>query len=383
MAIPLTVPTISKDMEVAMVNSINSETMVGGESVSRFEEEFARYIGTDYAVAVNSGSSALLLTFYAMRIKVGEGVITPSATFVATINGATSLGGRPQFCEIGNDYVMSIESFRKIWKRNKCRFVIPVHLYGHPCNMDEILAESNEKSIRVVEDAAQAHGAKYKKDRVGSFGDAGIFSFYPTKNMTVGGDGGMVSTNDKHIRDSIIKMRDVGRVTKYTHDEIGYTMRLNSVNAAIGRVQLKYLDDWNDERRKRAQIYYKQLSDCTELILPPMSNNGLYSVYHMYVIRTQYRNLLGAWLFLNHISCAVHYPIPVHRQPAYNKYGLDANLNFTDEWSSSILSIPIYPSLSSEDQAYISQTIRRFFDEKLYESNKVKKYEIEWSRKLI
>jgi perosamine synthetase len=381
--IPLTIPTINKDMESAIIDSINNETMVGGESVLKFEEEFARFIGTDFAVTVNSGSSALLLTFYAMKINAGDGVISPSATFVSTINGATILGGRPLFCEIGNDYVISIQSFREISQRNKCRFVIPVHLYGHPCNMNDIMIEAKENGIRVIEDAAQAHGAKYKNKKVGSFGDAGIFSFYPTKNMTVGGDGGMITTNSKHIRDSVIKMRDVGRKTKYTHDEVGYTLRLNSVNAAVGRVQLKNLERWNEERRKRAQIYHNQLADLDDLILPPLSQNGFESVFHMYVIRTQYRNLLGAWLFLNKISSAVHYPMPVHRQPAYRGYGHDTSLHFTDEWSNTVLSIPIYPYLSIEDQSIVIQNIHRFFDERLYNSDKVKNVELEWSKKLI
>ena len=179
-------------MEEAAVNALHNEMLVGGESVNKFEDEFARYIGTDYAAAVNSGSSALLLTFYSLGIKPREKVVAPSATFIATINGPSILGGLPVFCEIGDDYVMSSKSLERTIKRNDdVKYIIPVHLYGHPCDMDAIEHLAQNKGIDVVEDAAQAHGSKSKGRRVGSIGKAAIFSFYPTKNMTVCGDGGI------------------------------------------------------------------------------------------------------------------------------------------------------------------------------------------------
>jgi perosamine synthetase len=370
-------------MEEAAINTLNNEMLVGGESVNIFEDEFARYVGTDYAAAVNSGSSALLLTFDSLGIKSGDKVVAPSATFVATINGSTILGGMPVFCEIGNDYLISPKSLEQILKTNgDAKFIIPVHLYGRSCDMDAIKYLTRNKGMVIVEDAAQAHGARYNGERVGSVGEAGIFSFYPTKNMTVCGDGGMITTNNKAIHESVMKMRDVGRLSKYTHDRVGYTMRLNSVNAAIGRVQLKYLDEWNQKRRDIAKQYDKKLKEIGEVILPPESNSNNETVYHMYVIRTEMRNALGAWLSINGISTGVHYPIPVHRQPAYQEYQNGVDLNFTDQWSKTVLSIPIYPRLDSKDQDYVISMIEKFYNDRLYESEKIREAELEWSKRL-
>ena len=377
-------PTFTKDMEEAAVNALHNEMFVGGESVNQFEDEFARYIGTDYAVSVNSGSSALLLTFYSLGIKPREKVLAPSATFVATINGSSLLGGIPVFCEIGDDYVISLKSLEQAIKRNNdAKYIIPVHLYGHPCDMDAVKDLIQDKQIVIVEDAAQAHGAKYKGKKVGSIGETAIFSFYPTKNMTVCGDGGMITTNNEKIYESVIKMRDVGRLTKYTHDKIGYTLRLNSVNAAIGKVQLRYLDEWNQKRRSLAKRYYDKLKGITDLILPPESNSNNESVYHMYVIKTEKRNALGAWLSMNEISTGVHYPIPVHRQPAYQGSHNNVNLSFTDEWSNTVLSIPMFPGLDHKDQDYVISKIQQFYNERVYEMERIKNEQQAWSAKLI
>jgi perosamine synthetase len=263
-------------------------------------------------------------------------------------------------------------------------------LYGHPCDIDGLQEIVRNKSVTIVEDAAQAHGARYKGKRVGSFGEASIFSFYPTKNMTVCGDGGMITTNDKRVYESAMKMRDVGRVTKYTHDSIGYTLRLNSVNAAIGRVQLRYLDEWNEKRRILAKGYGSKLKGVGDLVLPPESDHDSNNnksdnntpVFHMYVIRTRERNALGAWLSLNNISTGVHYPTPVHKQPAYQAYKNGIDLSFTDRWSETVLSIPIYPGLDFKDQDYVVTMIQKFYDERMYESEKVKDAQKAWSRKL-
>jgi perosamine synthetase len=315
-------------------------------------------------------------------VKIGDKVVAPSATFIATVNGACLLGANPLFCEIGPDYVISSERLEKILNKNEVKCVIPVHLYGHPCDMSSILDTIKKKNVTLIEDAAQAHGAQYMNKKVGSFGEAAIFSFYPTKNMTVGGDGGMITTNSKKIYESALKMRDVGRKTKYTHDKIGYTLRLNSVNAAIGKVQLKYLDAWNKKRRSIAKRYGNRLTGVGDLILPPDDGTNNESVYHLYVIRTKKRNLLGIWLSKNGISTGVHYPIPVHRQPAYRKFAGNM-LSFTDEWSRTVLSIPMHPNLDSNDQEFIINLVTRFYDERLYEQKDLKDEEKEWSAKLI
>jgi dTDP-4-amino-4,6-dideoxygalactose transaminase len=248
--------------------------------------------------------------------------------------------------------------------------------------MSSILDIVKKKNVILIEDAAQAHGAQHKNKKVGCFGEAAIFSFYPTKNMTVGGDGGMITTNSKKIYESALKMRDVGRKTKYTHDEIGYTLRLNSVNAAIGKIQLQHLDEWNNKRRAIASTYTNKLTGVGDLILPPGDETFNESVYHLYVLRTKKRNLLGIWLSKNGVSTGVHYPIPVHRQPAYQKFAYN-HLAFTEEWSKTVISIPMYPDLDSNDQEYITNLVTRFYDERLYEQMDLKDEEKEWSSKLI
>lgn len=379
--IPLTVPVLNREMKQSAVNALYNEHMVGGESVVKFEEEFAKYTGSDYAVSTNSGSSALLLAFNAIGTKQGEKIVAPSATFIATVNGACLQGARPLFCEIGSNYVILLEHLKKILDSNTIKCVIPVHLYGHPCDMPAIKELVKDKKTLIIEDAAQAHGAQIGKKRVGSFGDAAIFSFYPSKNMTVGGDGGMLTTNSKKISESVSKMRDVGRKTKYSHDKIGYTLRLNSVNAAIGRVQLRYLESWNEKRRKIATTYSNQLKHIAEMILPPSDNKTTKSVYHMFVIRSKKRNLLGTWLAKNGISTGIHYPIPAHRQPAYSKIS-KISLPFTDEWSKTVISIPMHVNLNPTDQKFIISMIEKFYDERIYDNSELQDEAKLWSAKL-
>jgi perosamine synthetase len=180
-----------------------------------------------------------------------------------------------------------------------------------------------------------------------------------------------------------LKMRDVGRKTKYTHDEIGYTLRLNSINAAIGKVQLRYLDKWNEKRRSLARIYDDNLRGIGDLVIPPQSEHNSESVYHMYVIKTDKRNALGAWLSANGIGTGVHYPIPVHRQPAYDGYAHETNLPLTDNWSETVLSIPIHPKLNYKDQQFVIKMIKKFYEDRLYDSDSIKNEAKTWSMKLI
>jgi dTDP-4-amino-4,6-dideoxygalactose transaminase len=382
--IPLTIPVINKEMKKIAIQTLQNELLVGGESVNKFEDLFAKYIGSDYAVSTNSGSSALLLVFGAINIKKDDKVAAPSATFIATTNGACLLGAKPLFCEIGDDYVISPQQLEVILSKNIVKCAIPVHLYGHPCDMSTLQDIAKKRNVTLIEDAAQAHGAEHKKIKAGNLAEAAIFSFYPTKNLTVGGDGGMITTNNKKIYEFAIKMRDVGRKTKYTHDKIGYTLRLNSVNAGIGLVQLRYLDMWNEKRRKIAATYRKKLKDLGDLILPPDDKKNSKSVYHVYVIRTKKRNLLKAWLSKNGVATGVHYPIPVHRQPAYRQFVKDnSRLSFTDEWSKTVLSIPMHPNLGTHDQKLVINLVTRFYEEKLYDTKELHDVERKFSADLI
>ncbi len=334
-----------------MKNAVNSvlenEKFILGESVFKFEEEFANYIGTKYAVAVNSGNSALQLSLIALGLSKNSKIITSTNSFIASANCILMIGGKPILCDIdSNDGNIDISSTSE-----KADGIIPVHIYGNPCNFESIKAKSETEKIPIIEDACQAHGAEYKNKKVGNLGDVGCFSFYPTKNMTVGGDGGMATTNNEDVAKTIVSLRDNGRLTQSEHDKLGFTMRLNTINAAIGRVQLKQLDQMNERRRQIAQIYKKNIGEENFLIENP---NGV-SVYHQIVLKHKNRDKIIECLKKNEIGYAVHYAIPIHKQPLYLSYGF--NLQKSEEFSTEILSLPSYPSLPNENIKVICEKI--------------------------
>ena len=334
-------------MKDAVNAVLENEKFILGESVFKFEEEFAKYIGTKYAVAVNSGNSALQLSLIALGLGKNSKIITSTNSFIASANCILMVGGIPILTDINSgDGNMDISNVSE-----KSDGIIPVHIYGNPCDFESIKAKSEEEKIPIIEDACQAHGAEYNNKKVGSLGDVGCFSFYPTKNMTVGGDGGMVTTNNEDVAKTIISLRDNGRQTQSEHDKLGYTMRLNTINAAIGRVQLKQLDHMNSKRREIAQIYKKNIGEENFLI---ENSNGV-SVYHQIVLKHENRDKIIEYLKKNEIGYAVHYSIPIHKQPLYLSYGF--NLQKSEKFSSQILSLPSYPSLTHENIKIICEKI--------------------------
>jgi dTDP-4-amino-4,6-dideoxygalactose transaminase len=242
--------------------------------------------------------------------------------------------------------------------------ILPVHLYGFPAAMEEICDIASERGIAVVEDACQAHGARRRGKMVGSFKDAGCFSFFPSKNMMVGGDGGMVVTDDDLIAENVASLRDCGRVkdARYVHSRIGFTARLNTVQAAIGRIQLKRLDVWNEKRRLIARKYDELLSDMGEIITPPRGNNDIRPVYHMYAIRSNTRDDLRIWLRQAGVECGVHYPYPIHLQPVYRElFGYKGGeFPSSETLCRETLSIPMYPGLTDDEVKFISEKIHAF-----------------------
>lgn len=367
MKIGLIEPILTDEMVEVAIRAFKNEKFLRGESVKRFEYDFAKYVGTRYALAVNSGTSALHLSFITMDIKEGDCVITTPATFIATVNAITYVGAKPVFVDISLEtYNIDPQKLEETIKkyRDKVKAIIPVHLYGYPCEMDAILEIAERYGIKILEDACQAHGAVYKGKKVGSFGDAAAFSFYPSKNMTVCGDGGMITTNDDKIAEMVESLRDVGRSKRnpYIHEYIGYTARMNTINAAIGRIQLKYLEEWNEKRRKIARDYNKKLDGIGDLILPPKGNSKIKPVYHLYVIRTKYRDELKKFLEERGIQCGIHYPLPVHLQPPYKrmefKEGMFPN---AEKWAKEVLSIPMHPNLTEEETEYVVSYIEEFF----------------------
>lgn len=363
MKIPLAKPVFDEAMKNAALDALQNERFVMGESVFKFEEEFARYCGVKHAVSTSSGTSALQLSLIALGVKGGDEVITTPYSFVATANAVLHAGAVPVFADI-DDRTFNIDpNLAKGKLTVKTGAVIPVHLFGFPADMKSILDVFGDHGCAVVEDACQAHGAEYYGRKVGALGDVGCFSFYPSKNMTVCGDGGMVVTNDEDVAHKVAKLRDCGRASHYEHDMIGFTARLNTVNAAIGRVQLRKLDEWNERRRAVAKSYGGLLSDLDEVVLPPDGGCGIVPVYHLYVIRTNFRDELRAWLEQNGVQCGIHYPIPIHLQPIYRRlFGYkEGDFPKSELLCKTALSLPMFPELGKGEVEYICGKIHEFF----------------------
>jgi len=364
MKIPLSKPVFDEEMRNAALDALQNERFVMGESVFKFEEEFARYCGTEYAVSMSSGTFALQLSLIALGVAPRDDVVTTPFSFVATANAALHVGAMPVFADVGSGTCNIDIKLAKEKLTNKTRAVIPVHLYGFPAEMKSILDVFGDRGCAVVEDACQAHGAEYQGRKVGAIGDVGCFSFYPSKNMTVCGDGGIVVTNHEDVARKVAKLRDCGRASHYEHDLIGFTARLNTVNAAIGRVQLKRLDEWNEKRRACAKLYDKLLSDVGELVLPPRGSSDVKPVHHLYVVRISQRDKLKLWLEQMGVQCGIHYPLPIHLQPAYRELFAYKGGEFpkSELLSKTVLSLPMYPELRKDEIESICENIRSFFD---------------------
>jgi len=349
MKIPFFIQEFTDEMEEAAIHALRNESFVGGESVSKFEEEFAKYTGTKYAASVSSGNGALQISLMALGIGESHKVITPTNSFIASANCIRMTNAKPILTDIDmNDGGIDLSN-----NKNNVNAIIPVHIYGNPCDFDSVKSFAEEQKIPIIEDACQAHGAQYKGKKVGSLGDIGCFSFYPTKNMTVGGDGGMTTTDDEEIVSKIKSIRDNGRKTKNEFDKLGFTMRLNTVNAAIGRVQLKHLDEKTARRREIASIYRKNLvQDC---ILP--ENKDGKSVYHQIVIKHEKRDEIRKELADNEIGSAIYYETPIHKQPIYQEFGYE--LPNSEKFSKKILSLPSYPQLTDDQALEICEHVNK------------------------
>ena len=349
MKIPFFVQEFTDEMEEAAIHALRNESFVGGESVTKFEEEFAKYIGTKYAVSVSSGNSALQISLMALEIGDKSKVITPTNSFIASANCIRMTNAEPILTDIDmKDGGIDLSN-----NKDSVNAIIPVHIYGNPCNFDSVKLFAEEQNIPIIEDACQAHGAEFKGKKVGSLGDVGCFSFYPTKNMTVGGDGGMTTTDNEETALKIKSIRDNGRKTKNEFDKLGFTMRLNTVNAAIGRVQLRHLDEKTSRRREIVSIYRKNLAqDC---ILP--ENKDGKSVYHQIVIKHKKRDEIRKELTDNEIGSAIYYETPIHKQPIYQEFGYE--LPNSEKFSKEIMSLPSYPQLTDEQALEICEHVNK------------------------
>jgi dTDP-4-amino-4,6-dideoxygalactose transaminase len=338
-----------------------------GEEVSAFEKEFSHYCGVRFGVGVGSGTDALYLALKTAGIGEGDEVITVANSFVATALAISFTGATPLFVDIDpKTYTMDPNHLELLLKRQKGRdsgrkikAVLPVHLYGHPAEMDSIMEIADRYDLIVIEDACQAHGAKYGKKKVGSFGAMGCFSFYPTKNLGGYGDGGMVVTDYQKYDQKLRLLRCYGERKKYQHILKGHNSRLDEIQAAVLRVKLKYLDQWNQERRRKAKLYTKMLSPSG--VVCPSEKKGIRHVYHLYAIKTRKRDSLQTFLKKMGIETLIHYPIPIPLQKAYRELGYRRrDLPLTNQWCRKILSLPFFPEMKEHEMEKVAEGIRSF-----------------------
>ena len=357
MKISLSNMYVDDQIRQAVVQVLNSGQYIKGQTLRTFEREFADFCNTDYAIGVSSGTSAILLSLMALGVGAGDEVIVPSHTFIATASPSVFLGARPVYADIDPEtYTIDPAEIRsKLSPKTKA--IIPVHLYGHPCDMDLINKIAKEHGLFVIEDACQAHGATYQGRRAGSLADVACFSFYPAKNMTVLGDGGMATTNDEELARKIRMLADHGRAEKYVHELLGLNFRMSEIHAAIGVEQLKHVAGWNDRRRQIASKYNRLLRDLE--LVTPVEKDWAKHVYYMYVIRLKDRDRLASYLREKGIQTGIHYPVPLHRQPCVQS---DSYLPVTEEYVDDILSLPMHPQLTDVEVEYVASSIREFVE---------------------
>jgi dTDP-4-amino-4,6-dideoxygalactose transaminase len=351
---------IEKEVNEKLIEVLRSTHFILGEELEKFENEFAKYCGVEYGVGVASGTDALILSLKALNIGEGSEIITVPNTFTATVDAIARAGAKPVFVDINPEtYNIDVNKIEgKITSRTKA--IIPVHLYGQPADMEPILKIAKKYNLFVVEDACQSHGAEYNGSKTGSLADLGCFSFYPSKNLGAYGDGGMVVTKNKDLANIIRMMRNYGQSKKYFHDFVGFNSRLDEIQAAVLRIKLKFLDEWNQKRRNIAKKYNELLKG--ENIILPIEKEFSKHVYHLYVIRCNKRDKLQEFLSLNGISTGLHYPKPIHLQKAYIYLGYkEGDLPISEKYANEVLSLPMFPEMREEEVVYVCDTIRRFF----------------------
>jgi len=349
--------SIKDEIDEAIRKVLNRGSFILGENVESFEREFSNFCGAKFGIGVGSGTEALHLSLVSCGVQAGDEVITVANTAVPTVSAISFANATPVFVDIDpesyNINPSKIEE--KISKKTKV--ILPVHLYGQPADMDSILEVAKRHKLKVIEDACHAHGAEYKGRTVGTLGNIGCFSFYPTKNLSAYGDGGMVVTNDEEIAIRLKMLRNYGEERRYHNPIKGFNSRLDEIQAAILRVKLKYLSKWNERRRKIAESYNNLL----KTVIKPKEMDYTRHIYHLYVVRSTKRDQLQMYLQEEGIGTLIHYPVPIHLQPAYRDLGFKkGSLPITEKYANEILSLPIFPELTDEEIKYISNTVNSF-----------------------
>jgi len=350
---------IRPDIDAAIQRVLDRTSFILGDEVEQFESAFASHVGAAGAVGVSSGTAALQLALRALGVGQGDEVITTAHTFIATAEAISNVGARPVFADIDPASYNIDPAQVEALITDRTRAIIPVHLYGQPADLVAIMEIAARRGLAVIEDAAQAHGAEIGDRRCGSIGNLACFSFYPGKNLGAYGDAGAVTGNDAVLLDRVRLLRDHGRTTKYEHVEIGFAERIDALQAAVLSAKLPYLEDWTEARRRHARRYDELLAGAG--VETPRETAGTRHVYHLYVVRASNRDGLLAHLKGEGIGAGIHYPIPLHRQPAYVGLGYgDVSLPHTERAAAAVLSLPIFPELSGEQVEWIARAVRAF-----------------------
>lgn len=356
--IPLSRCFVNDEIRQAVLRVLDSGRYILDQECTAFEQELAAYTGVDHAVLCSSCTMAFFMLCRVLDLKAGDEVLVPSHTAFASVEPLLHAGVRPVFLDIDDSYCLDVKQLEAAITPRSVG-ILAVHLYGHPVDMDPVLRIAREHRLWVIEDGAQAQGARYQGRRVGSMGMAGVFSFFPSKNLTVLGDGGCVCTNDGVLAEKLRVLRNHGRKDKYVHEVAGYNLRFNEIQAAIGRVALKELDRFNQRRRAAALRYSEQLKG---VVKTPVERPGALAVYHMYVVRVARREALISFLQQQHIQVGIHYPLAVHQQPAMEQWR-DSRLPLpvTEEVVGEILSLPIHGEVPWEEVDRVCSCIREFY----------------------
>jgi len=369
MNIPLSKPYVDQEIKEKVLEVIDSGSYILGSQSKNFEKEFSQFVGVKHAVLTSSGTSAIFLCLKALGVGPGDGILVPSLTAFPTVEPVFHVGAIPVFVDVDETFTMNPRHLEALLKKGawpagvgKMKGILPVHLYGHSSDMDSISGLAKQYGLFVLEDCCQAHGARYQGKRVGSVGVAGCFSFYPSKNLTVFGDGGILVTSEDRVAETARMLRDHGRKAKYEHELVGYNLRFNEIQAAVGRLQLQRLEGFNESRRRIAGWYNDGLKGLP--VVTPPRRDWTEPVYHLYVIQTLQREPLAAYLKEKGVQTGIHYPIPCHLQPGVrNTIGPQPRLETTEAVVDKILSLPIYPELEKEKVDFVCAAIREFFSE--------------------
>lgn len=350
---------LKPEIDTAIGNVVRSGRYIGGEEVKKFEREIADYMMAKYGVSMSSGTDALLASLIAMGIREGDEVIATPFTFISTAEVISFLGAKPVFIDIEEDTFNINPNLLESRITEKTRCIIPVHIFGHMADMENILSIAEKHNLRILEDSAQAVGASLNRRKACTFGDAGCLSFFPSKNLGAFGDGGMILTNNEEIARKAGIIKDHGSEKRYYHSVVGFNGRLDAIQAAVLRVKLRHLERWTERRRDHAFYYNEMLKD---FVTVPMPRKGFRHVFHQYSILTDKRDELIEYLHKREIPTAIYYPVPLHLQEVFRYLGYkEGDFPVSEKVSREILSLPIFPELTDNEREYIAKTVIEYF----------------------